>query len=194
VHEGHGLFQRQEFVVGGGQRMRQRRRQALAPVQRTQPAPEQGAAGVRGKLLLSEANGDCFAVGFELKCPGHRLVIRACARRLCCFHLPPINPQSVASFQLHGFGSASPACFAAMWASRPSFFFPQIGQTLFRDSVSRLVPCSGFGGFEADMESFEYFVQLESCLGILMCFFPLRRHLFLCVMNLSAWRLIGVPP
>jgi len=31
-------------------------------------------------------------------------VIQACARRLRCFHLPPINPQSVALFQLHGFG------------------------------------------------------------------------------------------
>ncbi len=27
-----------------------------------------------------------------------------------------------------------------------------------------------------------------------MCFFPFRRHLFLCVMNLSACRLIGFPP
>jgi hypothetical protein len=29
------------------------------------------------------------------------LVNRVSARRLCCFHLPPINPQSVASVQLH---------------------------------------------------------------------------------------------
>ncbi|MGA3145773.1 MAG: isoprenylcysteine carboxylmethyltransferase family protein, partial [Verrucomicrobiota bacterium] len=42
--------------------------------------------------------------GFELKCPSHRLVIRACARRLCCFHYPPINPQSVALLQLHRSG------------------------------------------------------------------------------------------
>jgi len=31
-------------------------------------------------------------------------VIRACARGLRCFHLPPINPQSVAPFQLHEIG------------------------------------------------------------------------------------------
>jgi hypothetical protein len=31
-------------------------------------------------------------------------VNRACARRLRCFHLPPIIPQSVALFQLHGYG------------------------------------------------------------------------------------------
>ena len=63
--------------------------------------PEHGAARVRGKLLIGEADGDCLAVGFELQCPGHRLVIRACARRLRCFHLPPISSQSVALFQLH---------------------------------------------------------------------------------------------
>jgi hypothetical protein len=34
----------------------------------------------------------------------HRLVNRACARRLRCFHIPPINSRSVASFQLHGSG------------------------------------------------------------------------------------------
>jgi len=104
VHEGQRLFDRQELVVGSWQGLRQGRSQTLTPVQRAQPAPEQGAARVRGKLLLREADGDCFAIGFELQCPSHRLVIRACARRLRCFHTPPINPQSVAPFQLHGFG------------------------------------------------------------------------------------------
>ena len=66
VHEGQAFFERQQFVVGYGQRMRQRGRQPLAPVQRTQPAPEQGAAGVWGKLLIGEADGDCLAGGFEL--------------------------------------------------------------------------------------------------------------------------------
>jgi hypothetical protein len=104
VHEGQRLFDRQQFVVGPRQRLRQHSGQTLTPSLRTQPAPEHGAARVRGKLLIGEADGDCLAVGFELQCPGHRLVIRACARRLRCFHLPPINPQSVARFQLHGFG------------------------------------------------------------------------------------------
>ena len=67
--------------------------------------PQNTALPARGgKLLIGEADGDCLAVGFELKCLGHRLVIQACARRLRCFHLPPINPHSVAAFQLHGFG------------------------------------------------------------------------------------------
>jgi hypothetical protein len=104
VHEGQRLFQRQQLVVGKRRRMRQRGGQGFAPIQRMQPGPEQSAARVRGKLLIREADGDCLAVAFELKCPGHRLVIRARARRLRCFHTPPINPQSVAPFQLHGFG------------------------------------------------------------------------------------------
>ena len=104
VHEGQCLFQRQEFVVGKGHLMRQGRGQTFAPVQPMQPAPEDRAARVRGERLLCELNGDCLAVAFELQCPGHRWVIRAWARRLRCFHRPPVNPQSVAPFHLHGFG------------------------------------------------------------------------------------------
>lgn len=89
--EGQRLFQRQELVVGGRQWLWQGGGQRFAPIQRTQSDPELGAARVRGKLLLREADGDCFAVGFELKCPSHHLVIRVSAPRLCCFHLPPIN-------------------------------------------------------------------------------------------------------
>jgi hypothetical protein len=46
VHEGQGFFHWQEFVVGKRQRMRQRRRQTLAPIQRTQPAPERRGASM----------------------------------------------------------------------------------------------------------------------------------------------------
>ena len=42
----------------------------------------------------------------QLPCPGHRWVIRAWARGLRCFQLPPINPQSGAPFQLHRSGLA----------------------------------------------------------------------------------------
>jgi hypothetical protein len=58
----------------------------------------------RSGLLFREADGDCLAFAFELQCPGHPLVIRACARGLRVFHYPPINPQSGPPFQLHGYG------------------------------------------------------------------------------------------
>jgi hypothetical protein len=45
-----------------------------------------------------------IASAFELKFPSHRLVNRACARRLLVFHSPTINSQSVVPFQLHGSG------------------------------------------------------------------------------------------
>ena len=61
-------------------------------------------AHMRGELLIRELKGDCLAVAFELPCPGRRRVIRAGARRLRCFQLPPIHLQSAAFFQLHGFG------------------------------------------------------------------------------------------
>jgi hypothetical protein len=41
---------------------------------------------MRAEPLLGELNGDCFTTAFKVKSLGHRLVNRACARRLCCFH------------------------------------------------------------------------------------------------------------
>jgi small-conductance mechanosensitive channel len=55
VHEGQGLFQRQEFVVGQRRRVRQGGRQLFAPIHWSQPAPEQGTARVWGKVLIGEA-------------------------------------------------------------------------------------------------------------------------------------------
>jgi hypothetical protein len=84
--------------------MWQRFGHALDPVQRTQPTPEGGAAGMWRDTLVRELDEDCLTFRFELKSPSHRLVNRACARRLRCFHQPPITSQSMASLQLHGSG------------------------------------------------------------------------------------------
>ncbi len=104
VDKGQRFLDGQQVIVGRGPRVGKRIGQRLDPVQRPEPAPEGGAARVRGKPLVGELNGDCFAPGFELKSTGHRLVNRACARRLRCFHTPPISSQSVAPFQLHRSG------------------------------------------------------------------------------------------
>ena len=104
VQAGQRLFDGEQTIIGSWQPVRQGGGQLGHEPGRLQPAPEHRAARVRRQPLLRKADGDCFAVGFELKCPGHRLVIRADARRLRCFHLPPINPQSVALFQLHHSG------------------------------------------------------------------------------------------
>ncbi len=94
---------RQQSVVGSGEPMRQGRRPPFAPILLMQPDPERGAACVRIKPLPDDLNGDCLATALELQCPGHRLVNRACARRLRVFHYPPITSQTVASSHLHGF-------------------------------------------------------------------------------------------
>jgi hypothetical protein len=81
--------------------MRQTAFQQLDPATLAQEGPERGRARVGTELLIGEADLDGLARAFELNVPGHRLVNRAYARRLRCFHLPPISSQSVALFQLH---------------------------------------------------------------------------------------------
>ena len=66
--------------------MGQRVGQRLDPARGMQPAPERGAAGMRAEPLIGKLDRDCFAPAFKVKSLGHRLVNRACARRLCCFH------------------------------------------------------------------------------------------------------------
>jgi hypothetical protein len=55
-------------------------------------------------LLVGELDLNGLAAAFEFNGAGHRLVNRACARRLRSFHSPPISSQSVALFQLHRYG------------------------------------------------------------------------------------------
>jgi hypothetical protein len=84
--------------------MRQAFLQQINPTAPVQKGPKRGGPSLRTELLVGELDLDGLIGSFELNLRCHRLVNRACARRLRCFHLPPIIPQSVALFQLHAYG------------------------------------------------------------------------------------------
>jgi hypothetical protein len=69
-----------------------------------QKRPESRGASVRAELLVGELDLDGLAGVFELDLLGYRLVKRAGARRLGCFHSPPFTSQTVAPFQLNRYG------------------------------------------------------------------------------------------
>jgi len=84
--------------------MRQATGQQANPAALAQEGPESGTAGVGAQLLVGELDLDGLAAAFEFNGAGHRLVNRAGARGLCGYHSPLISSQSVALFQLHGYG------------------------------------------------------------------------------------------
>jgi hypothetical protein len=59
---------------------------------------------VRTELLVGELDLDGLAGALELDLFGHRLVKRAVARRLDCFHSPPFTSQTAAQRPLHRYG------------------------------------------------------------------------------------------
>ena len=91
LHEAQHLAHRRQRVIRLGQRMRQTARQQFDPAALAQEGPERGRARVGTEPLVGETDLDGLARALELNVPSHRLVNRACARRLRCFHLPPIS-------------------------------------------------------------------------------------------------------
>ena len=85
--------------------MRQASLQQTNPAAQLQERPKRGAAGVRAELLVGEVDLDRLAAPFDFNRISHRLVNRANAQRLRCFHSAPISSQSVAPWQLPRYGS-----------------------------------------------------------------------------------------
>ena len=93
-----------ERVVRRGLGVRQAARDQFAPPAPVQKRPKSRGASVGAELLVGELDLDGLAGAFELDLLGYRLVKRAGARRLGCFHSPPFTSQTVATFQSHGCG------------------------------------------------------------------------------------------